>query len=115
MLSKAILKTENKIEKQELIKIKDGEICEYKLKIEFSHPTYPSVFSIIWEEDQIDMYGFWSSKSFQQHNLTPEWGMRTNDSEVSTGMPLICIYSRANKNAIAIPHITTSIKTQQAI
>ena len=50
----------------------------------------------------VDMYGFWSSKSFEQHNLTPEWGMRTNDSEVSSGMPLICVYSKANKNRLTV-------------
>ena len=98
MLGKLKIETENKIANEELVKIKNGEICEYKLKIEFAEPTNPSIYSIIWEEDQVDMYGFWSSKSFQQHNLTPEWGMRTNDSEVSSGMPLICVYNKANKN-----------------
>ena len=102
MLNKLKFETENKIINNELIKITDGEICEYKLRIEFENGVIPSVFSLTWEEDQVDMYGFWSSKSFQQHNLTPEWGMRTNDSEVSTGMPLICVYSKANKNRISV-------------
>ena len=102
MLGNLKIETENKIANEELIKIKNGEICEYKLKIEFAEPTNPSIYSIIWEEDQVDMYGFWSSKSFQQHNLTPEWGMRTNDSEVSSGMPLICVYNKANKNRITV-------------
>ena len=64
MLGKLKIETENKIANEELIKIKNGEICEYKLKIEFAEPTNPSIYSIIWEEDQVDMYGFWSSKSF---------------------------------------------------
>ena len=102
MLNNYKIETENKLKKEELIQTKDGEICEYKLKIEFSEPTRPSVYSLIWEEDQIDMYGFWSSKSFQQHNLTPEWGMRTNESGAVTGMPLICIYSKANKNRVTV-------------
>ncbi|MBQ8146799.1 MAG: alpha-galactosidase [Clostridia bacterium] len=102
MLNKLKIKTENNIAKEELVQIRDGEICEYRLKIEFSQPTRPSVYSIIWEEDQVDMYGFWSSKSFQQHNLTPEWGMRTNDSGVASGMPLVCVYSKANKNRLTV-------------
>ena len=99
MLNKLKLETENKVIKEDVSQVCDGEICEYRLKVEFEKRAIPEVYSIIWEEDQVDMYGFWSSKSFQQHNLTPEWGMRANDSEVSTGMPLICVYSKSNKKA----------------
>ena len=102
MLSNLKIETENKLVKEELTQISDGEICEYRLKIEFFRQTQPSVYSLIWEEDQVDIYGFWSSKSFQQHNLTPEWDMRTNESEVSTGMPLICVYNKANKNRATV-------------
>lgn len=102
MLNKLNFESKNDIIKNELVQTKDGEICEYKLKIEFASPTMPSVFTMTWEEDQVDMYGFWSSKSFQQHNLTPEWGMRTNDSEVSSGMPLICVYNKANQNRMSV-------------
>lgn len=66
MLDNLKIETENKLAKEELVQISDGEICEYKLKIEFSRPTNPSVYSLTWEEDLVDMYGFWSSKSFQQ-------------------------------------------------
>ena len=102
MLNQLKIETENKIISNELTKISDGEICEYKIKIEFAEKAIPSVYSLIWEEKQIDMYGFWSSKSFQQHNLTPEWDMRKNDSEVSSGMPLICVYNKANQNRITV-------------
>ena len=102
MLNRLKFETENKIANEELLKIKDGDVCEYRLKIEFAEVVRPSVYSVIWEEEQVDMYGFWSSKSFQQHNLTPECGMRANDSEVSTGMPLICVYSKANKNRVTV-------------
>ncbi|MBR2024603.1 MAG: alpha-galactosidase, partial [Clostridia bacterium] len=68
-----------------------------------------------WEEEQVDMYGFWSSKSFEKHNLTPEWDMRTNDSEVSSGMPLICVYNKSNNNRITValsdPTIPAKIMT----
>ena len=102
MLNKFKIETENELVFNELEKISDGDICLYKLKVEFKQPTMPKVLSLTWEEDQVDMYGFWSSKSFQQHNLTPEWGMRTNDSEVCSGMPLICIYNKANKNRVSV-------------
>ncbi len=102
MINKFKTETKNKLAKEEIVQINDGEICEYKLKIEFSQYKHPDIYSITWEEDKVDMYGFWSSKSFQQHNLTPEWGMRANESEVSTGMPLICIYNKANKNRVTV-------------
>ena len=94
--------TENKIKSADFIKILDGEISEYKIKIVFANKCSPSVFSIIWEETQIDMYGFWSSKSHQFHNLTPDWEMRTNESKTASGMPLICIYNKANENRSTI-------------
>ena len=102
MLSNFKTETENKLLSEEFVQIRDGEICEYRLKIEFSQPTRPSVYSLLWEEEQVDMYGFWSSKSFCQHNLTPEWEMRTNESEASTGMPLICVYNKANENRVTV-------------
>ena len=102
MLSYFKTETENKLLGEEFVQIRDGEICEYRLKIEFSQPTRPSVYSLLWEEEQVDMYGFWSSKSFCRHNLTPEWEMRTNESEVSTGMPLICVYNKANENRLTV-------------
>ena len=102
MLNNLKTETENKPQKEELVKIRDGEICEYKLRLEFEKATRPSVYSLIWEEAQVDMYGFWSSKSLEKHNLPPEWDMRTNDSEVSSGMPLICIYNKANENRATV-------------
>lgn len=94
--------TENKIKSADFTMVKSGEISEYKIKIDFLEKCSPSVFSLIWEEDQIDMYGFWSSKSHQDHNLTPEWYMRTNDSKTASGMPLICIYNKSNENRVTI-------------
>ena len=102
MLNNIKFETENKVIKEELVPLSCGDICEYRLRVEFEESTVPSVYTLTWEEDLVDMYGFWSSKSFQQHNLTPEWGMRTNDSEVSTGMPLICVYNKANQNRMTV-------------
>ena len=94
--------TENKIKSFEISEIKGGEISEYKVKIKFLEKCSPSIFSIVWEENQIDMYGFWSSKSHQSHNLTPDWYMRTNESKTASGMPLACIYSKSNENRVTI-------------
>lgn len=94
--------SENKIKSAEIIEIKGGEISEYKVKIEFLEKCSPSVFSILWEEKQIDMYGFWSSKSHQSHNLTPEWYARTNESKTASGMPLACIYNKSNENRVTV-------------
>ncbi len=94
--------SENKIKSAEIKEIKGGEISEYKVKIEFLEKCSPSVFSITWEEPQIDMYGFWSSKSYQSHNLTPDWYMRTNESKTASGMPLACVYSKSNENRLTV-------------
>jgi len=94
--------TENKIKSAKIQEIKSGEISEYLVRIEFLEKCSPSVFSIIWEEEQVDMYGFWSSKSAQSHNLTPDWWMRTNESRTASGMPVICVYNKANENRVTI-------------
>lgn len=92
------VETENEIKKQALTKVKGGEVCEYLLEIEFESEVSPKEYSLIWEEDQIDMLGFWSSKASQQHNLTPDWWMRKEESKTASGMPLIAIYNKQNLN-----------------
>ena len=94
------LETENKIVKQELSPVKVGEVSEYKLKIELESEVSPSKYSIVWYEPMIDMYGFWSSKSFQVHNLTPEWWMRKNDSRQHPGGPAHCRHLRSAAQAL---------------
>lgn len=96
------IQTENKLKMQSITPIKEGEVSEYRIKLEFLEKCSPGVFSIVWEEEQIDMYGFWSSKSYQSHNLTPDWGARTNESKTASGMPLACIYNKANENRLTI-------------
>ena len=92
------VETENKIKNQTLTKIKGGEVCEYLLKIEFENAVSPSVYSLIWEEDQIDMMCFWSSKASLTHNIRPDWDMRTEISKSASGMPLMAIYNKQNTN-----------------
>ena len=112
-----IFKTENKIKAAKISQINDGEISEYLIKVEFEEECSPSIFSVIWEEGQIDMYGFWSSKSFQSHNLTPDWSMRTNESKTASGMPLACIYNKAEKNrmTIALSDPATAVKIMTGV
>ena len=95
-------KTENKIKLEKIDKIKDADICEYRVKIVFDSEESPRPYSIIWDEEQIDIYGFWSSKTATQHNITPDWYMRTEESRTASGMPLICLYNKANINRATI-------------
>ena len=92
------VETENEIKNQSLTKIKGGEVCEYLLEIEFKKEISPKKYSLIWEEDQIDILAFWSSKSSQQHNINPDWWMRKEESRSASGMPLIALYSKKNIN-----------------
>ncbi|MBO5373995.1 MAG: hypothetical protein J6A54_00920, partial [Clostridia bacterium] len=95
---KFITQTENQIELEKIEKIKDGEISEYLIKIVFKDKVSPKKYSISWEEEQIDILGFWSSKMGTQHNITPEWSKRAEESRTASGMPLISLYNKANIN-----------------
>ncbi|MBO5439158.1 MAG: alpha-galactosidase, partial [Clostridia bacterium] len=111
------VKTENKIKNQSLTKIKGGEVCEYLLNIEFENEVSPKEYSLIWEEDQIDMLAFWSSKSSQQHNINPDWWMRKEESRTASGMPLMAIYNKKNINRelIAISDTANPTKLQAGV
>lgn len=95
-------KTETKIKKETIELIKDGEIQEYKLKIELENEESPSVYTLCWEEKQIDMIGFWSSKIGFYHNLRPEWDKRCEDSKAASGIPIASVFSKKNKNRITV-------------
>ena len=95
-------KTENAMAYEEIKEIKSGEVSEYLVKIVFDKEISPEKYSIIWEEPQIDIMGFWSSKAGGQHNITPEWWMRKEESRTASGMPLICLYSKANENRVTV-------------
>lgn len=92
------VQTENKIKNQSLVKHLDGEICEYLLEIEFDGEMSPLPYVLSWEEPQIDIIGFWSSKAGMNHNITPDWWMRREESRTASGMPLIALYSKQNIN-----------------
>ena len=97
-----ITQTENQIELTEIKEIKSGEVSEYLVKIVFKEKVSPKVYSIIWEEAQIDILGFWSSKCGTQHNITPDWYMRREESRTASGMPLISLYNQANTNRVTV-------------
>ncbi len=111
------VQTENKIKNQTLTKVKGGEVCEYLLKIEFDGEASPKKYSLIWEEDQIDMIGFWSSKASLQHNITPDWWMRKEESRTASGMPLMALYSKQNFNRelIALSDTANPTKLQAGV
>ena len=111
------VETENKIKNHTFTKIKGGEVCEYLLKIEFENAVSPSVYSLIWEEDQIDMIGFWSSKTSLTNNIRPDWDMRTEISKSASGMPLMAIYNKKNMNRelIALSDAANPAKLQAGV
>lgn len=94
--------TENALRHESIEKIKDAEISEYRLRLEFENEASPSVYSIIWEQEQIDMLGFWSSKAFHDHHMTPDWWMRKEESRTASGMPLISIFNKKNENRVTV-------------
>ncbi len=94
--------TENQIKLEEIKQIKDGDISEYLVKIVFNEKISPKKYSIIWEEEQIDFYGFWSSKTGLQHYIAPDWVGKGEESRTASGMPLIAFYNKANQNRITV-------------
>ena len=94
--------TKNLVKSEEIVKTLSGEIEEYALKISFNERITPDTYSVIWEEEQIDTHIFWSSKSGVQHNITPDWWMRREDSRTASGMPLISLVNRGDINRLTV-------------
>ncbi|MBO5312661.1 MAG: alpha-galactosidase [Clostridia bacterium] len=95
-------KTSNPIKCEKITQTKFGEISEYKLYISFDKPVSPEEYVVSWEEDQIDMIGFWSSKTGLSHNISPDWWMREEQSRTASGMPLMAIYNKKNENRVTV-------------
>lgn len=112
-----ITKTENKIALEKIERIRDGEISEYLVKIVLKEKASPTVYSVIWEEEQIDIFGFWSSKASTQYNVTPDWCMRCEESALASGMPLISLYSKSNMNrtTVSVSDPVTPIKLSAGV
>ncbi|MBO4983827.1 MAG: alpha-galactosidase [Clostridia bacterium] len=94
--------TKNPIKSQEIKEIKSGEISEYLVKIEFDGKVSPSKYSIIWEEEQIDILGFWSSLTGTHHIISPDWNMRREESRTASCMPLIALFSKSSDNKVTV-------------
>ncbi|MBQ9703079.1 MAG: alpha-galactosidase [Clostridia bacterium] len=94
--------TEDNLREEKLELLSNGEISYYKLSLVFDGKIKPKRYSLSWEEDQVDMMGFWSSKSHFDKNITPDWYMRNEMSRTATGMPLISIYSKSNLNRTTV-------------
>lgn len=96
------IKTENPIELEKIEEIKSGEVSEYLVKIVFKEKISPKVYSIIWQEPQIDISGFWSSISGTNHIITPDWAVRKEESRTASRMPLITLYSKSDANRVTV-------------
>lgn len=94
--------TKTALKREGFQQIKAGEISEYLLELEFDTEVSPGLYSITWEEDQVDMYGFWSSKAGPDCCLKPEWAMNKEESRTASGMPVICLYNKANRNRTTV-------------
>ncbi len=97
-----ITETKNQIEREEIKQIKSGDISEYLVKIAFKEKCSPQVYSIIWDEPQIDILGFWGANGIPEHNITPDWNMRKAQSRTASGMPLASLYNKANDNRVTV-------------
>lgn len=97
-----ISQTENTLKSEELTQIQNGEIALYKLTLKFDGESSPKPYSLIWEEDQIDIIGVWHSKIALNRNITPDWNMRKIDSRTASGMPLLSVYNKAGENRISV-------------
>lgn len=97
-----ITQTENSVKSIEIEKIKDGEVSEYLVKIEFEEKITPKPVYITWYEDLVDTFSFWSSKCGTQHNITPDWSKRREESRTASGMPLICLHNKADMNRVCV-------------
>ncbi len=95
-------KSENSIKEEKIELIKGTEVSTYLLKITFENEIEPKPFSLVWEEEQIDMLGFWSPRAYFANNITPEWNMRTEKSKTASGAPIIAIYNKADENKITV-------------
>lgn len=94
--------TENEMALSSLEKIEDGVISKYKLRLSFKEEASPKPYTIIWDEDLVDILGFWSSLSSFQRNVSPDWWMRKATSRLASGTPHITLFNKSDKNRISV-------------
>ena len=76
--------TENEMALSSLEKIEDGVISKYKLRLSFKEEASPKPYTIIWDEDLVDILGFWSSLTGTHHIISPDWNMRREESRTAS-------------------------------
>lgn len=94
--TKCVLKSET------LCPILEGEVSEYRLRLEFPEAIMPATYRLLWDEPQIDELGFWPPTSGHWPNLRPDWSMSHADSRTASGMPLACVYNKQNINRVTV-------------
>lgn len=110
-------KTENKIKSENIEMLSCGEIGVYKLTVEFENEESPRPYELSFFEKQIDIIGYYTTKSSLGHNITPDWYMRENTSKTASGVPLMCFYSKKNINQllISLSDVKTPIKISAGV
>ena len=96
------LTTENEMESASFEKIEDGEVCKYLLKLSFKEETSPKPYTVTWDEDLVDIMGFWSSLASFQRNITADWWMRKASSRLASGTPHITLFNKSDKNRVSV-------------
>ena len=94
--------TENQLKAESLEKISDGEVSIYKLSLELADSAIPKPYELSFYEKQIDIIGYYGSKSGLCHNITPDWHMRENESKTASGAPLMSFYNKQGINQLTI-------------
>lgn len=94
--------TENELLSSSLEKIQDGEVSVYRLKLSFKDEASPKPYTVIWDEDLVDILGFWSSLASFQRNITADWWMRKATSRIASGSPHVTLFNKSDKNRISV-------------
>ena len=88
--------TEQAPKTETLTKTVDGDVSEYCLRLTFDAGVMPARYQLIWDEPQIDAFGFWPPSSGNWPNLRPDWAMSASHSRTASGMPLACVYNKSH-------------------
>ena len=94
--------TEDLLKSEKIERTATDGVEEYKISLDFGKEVSPKTYTVTWDMKQVDMIGFWSSTSSLQHNITPDWWVRSVDSKTASGMPLIVLYNKANQNRACV-------------
>jgi len=94
--------SENTVKNESIKQIKDGDVSEFALKIVFDGVQEPKNYQITWEIPQVDICACWSTKAYFSRNIRPNWNMNTEQSRLASGIPLLCVYNKADQNRMSV-------------